>query len=117
MYLYSLKLNFNCYVHLIGARLPVFLISPMNVHVFVGESFTLDCTADQFTRSYRWEKDGHSLSLSPSVVIEAGEFLTIYNASQEDSGVYTCVAIGDNGENTAQAVVNVTGPLLSCDGG
>ena len=117
LFRYSFKLTSNGYVHPTGARLPMFLIFPISMHVFVGESFTLDCTADQFTLSYRWEKDGRTLSPSSSVVIEAGEFLTIYNASQEDSGVYTCIAIGENGENMAQALVNVTGPLLTCDGG
>ena len=98
-----------------GARQPVFLVSPISMYIFEGESFVLECSA-QLALSYRWEKDGHVLLPSPSVVINPGEDLTVFNASREDSGVYSCVAVGEEGENVARAVVNVTGALLTCDG-
>ena len=75
----------------------------------------LECSA-QSALSYRWEKDGRVLLPSQSVVIEQGEDLTVFNASREDSGVYSCVAVGEEGENVARAVVNVTGALLICNG-
>lgn len=88
----------------------------MDTHVFNGSTVTLQCLADQYADEYRWEKDSTVLQPSSRIVISPGEGLTIENADREDSGVYACVAINEEGSVRAAAFVNVTGPLLSCEG-
>ena len=42
--------------------------------------------------------------------------LNISNVTISDSGTYTCIAVGTEGSVQASAFLNVTGPLLSCQG-
>ena len=96
--------------------MPVFVRVPANTHVFVGETFMLQCTGDQHTLQYQWLKEGIGLLASEKVLQEEGEGLRVLNASREDSGNYTCVASSKEGESRASAIVNVTGPVLTCEG-
>lgn len=100
----------------IGIRVPVLLQVPANTHAFVGESFMLQCTGDEYTLGYRWLKDGVELVTSKRVLLHVGEGLWVQNASREDAGNYTCVASSREGETRASAAVDITGPVLTCEG-
>ena len=89
---------------------------PSDTHAFVGETFILECSADSSALSYRWEKDNQPIATSERVTVVPGVGLTVTDAVREDGGVYVCVVEGEEGEANASARVNVTGPLLSCDG-
>ncbi len=84
--------------------------------MFVGEDARVDCTVDQFTDEVQWEKDGVPIELSDRIYVLPGEGLLIADTTEEDSGVYACVAVNEEGSMRATAFVNVTGPLLSCNG-
>ena len=96
--------------------MPVLLRVPANTHVFVGESFTLQCVGDEYTLQYQWLKEGAKLVTSERVLPQDGEGLRVQNASREDAGNYTCVASSEEGETRASAAVDVTGPVLTCEG-
>ena len=100
----------------VGIRVPVLLQAPANTHVFVGESFTLQCSGDEYTLRYQWLKDGVELVTSERVLPQVGEGLRVQNASTEDAGNYTCVASSREGETRGSAAVDVTGPVLTCEG-
>ncbi len=74
------------------------------------------CTVDQFTDEVQWEKDGVRIEPSEIISILPEEGLIIGDAIEDDSGVYACVAINEEGARRATAFVNITGPLLSCTG-
>lgn len=74
------------------------------------------CTVDQFTDEVQWEKDGVRIEPSEIISILPEEGLVIGDAIEDDSGVYACVAINEEGAKRATAFVNITGPLLSCNG-
>lgn len=82
----------------------------------MGEEVTLSCSVDQFTDEVHWEKDGVRLDTSERVTVLHGTGLLIHSAMEEDSGVYACVASNEEGARRAAAFVNITGPLLSCNG-
>ena len=62
------------------------------------------------------KKDGVVIEFSERILSLPGEGLLITNTTEDDSGVYTCVAINEEGAMRATAFINVTGPLLSCNG-
>ncbi|XP_039497795.1 basement membrane-specific heparan sulfate proteoglycan core protein isoform X32 [Drosophila santomea] len=69
-------------------------ITPEEINGLAGESFQLNC---QFTSvaslRYDWSHDGRSLSSSPARNVQIrGNVLEVRDASERDSGVYTCVA-------------------------
>lgn len=102
-----------------GDRVALFLLKPTNTHAFEGESFTLSCRGDQFTIAYVWLKDGAEFHNSSRVRLEEGgegSTVVVGGATKADSGIYTCVILSEDGQNRASAIVNVTGPLLTCDG-
>ena len=76
----------------------------------------LHCQGDQYTEGYRWLRRGQAVSLSGRVQAEADVGLHIHNVTMRDSGSYTCVAMGNSGTAQGSAILNVTGPLLSCEG-
>ena len=51
-------------------------------------------------------------------MIKGGEgvTVTVEDAVRNDSGVYTCVVSSEEDQRMASAFVNITGPLLTCDG-
>lgn len=77
---------------------------------------TLYCQGDDYTHSYEWLYSGQPLPHSSRHHVEGGVGLHIQNVSRKDSGVYTCVCVGSEGTEATSAVLNVTGPLLSCSG-
>ena len=99
-----------------GVLLPQISVRPSHTHAFPGENVLLRCQGDQYTISYYWLHSGQLLvsSSHAQVVMETG--LNITNVTREDSGVYTCVAVGNAGSVNASAILTVTGPLLSCEG-
>ena len=99
-----------------GVLLPRILVPPSHAHAFPGESVLLQCQGDHYTESYHWFRSGQPLSLSNRVRVVSGVGLDISNVTMQDSGLYTCVALGSDGSANASAVLNVTGPLLSCEG-
>jgi peroxidase len=100
----------------LGVLLPQISVRPSHTHAFPGENVLLRCQGDQYTISYYWLHSGQLLvsSSHAQVVMETG--LNITNVTREDSGVYTCVAVGNAGSVNASAILTVTGPLLSCEG-
>lgn len=99
-----------------GSRLPSFGTVPLNTHLFVGEDARIGCTVDQLTDEIRWEKDGVLIEFSERISILPGEGLLVMDTAEDDTGVYACVAVNEEGAMRATAFVNVTGPLLSCNG-
>ena len=96
--------------------LPRLLLSPSNTHAFPGESVLLRCQGDHYTEGYLWLRRGQAVALSGRVQAEADVGLHIHNVTMRDSGSYTCVAVGNGGTAEGSAILNVTGPLLSCEG-
>ena len=75
----------------------------------VGDNFTVSCTAEvQGNMSgvveFFWEMEGEMVSSS--------SLLTIYNVSQNDRGVYTCVAMADGMTRTANLTLTVVGQSM-----
>lgn len=99
-----------------GVLRPRVLVAPSPTHAFPGENVILYCQGDHYTESYEWLYSGQPLPLSSRLRVEDGVGLHIQNVTMKDSGVYTCVCVGREGSENASAVVNVTGPLLSCSG-
>ena len=99
-----------------GSRLPSFGIVPEDTHKFVGEEVRIACTVDQVTDEVQWERDGVRIESTDRISILPGEGLVIVDTMEDDSGVYGCVAINEEGAVRATAFVNITGPLLSCNG-
>ena len=99
-----------------GGRLPTFIRTPKDTHVFVGGNFSLTCSADEVTEGYQWTKDDDIISENARVQIHPGRRLTVVNATKRDAGVYHCLAINEEGSVNASAIVNVTGAVLTCDG-
>ncbi|XP_039152495.1 basement membrane-specific heparan sulfate proteoglycan core protein isoform X13 [Drosophila simulans] len=69
-------------------------ITPEEINGLAGETFQLNC---QFTSvaslRYDWSHNGRSLSSSPARNVQIrGNTLEVREASESDSGIYTCVA-------------------------
>ena len=98
--------------------MPTILTAPKDAHFFKDDNITLECAVDQFTDEVKWEKDGTELDLETFDRISKvpGGSLMIMEATIEDTGTYTCVAVNRNGLRRASAYVNVTRDLLSCEG-
>lgn len=99
-----------------GVLLPQIVVPPVNTHAFPGENVLLRCQGDQHTDSYHWLRSGQPLVSSTHAQVVIGTGLNITNVTVQDSGVYTCVAMGNSGSVNASAILTVTGPLLSCEG-
>ena len=99
-----------------GVVMPRITTSPSHTHAFPGESISLQCAGDHYTMSYQWLHSGLILMASDRVSITPGVGLTISPVTEEDSGIYTCVAMGTEGSVEASAQLSVTGPLISCAG-
>lgn len=100
----------------VGVVRPHITDRPSHTHAFPGETVTLRCQGDQYVESYHWLHSGRRVEASSRVTIVMGHGLTISNVTDGDSGVYTCVAVGANTSVEASAFLNVTGPLISCQG-
>ena len=90
--------------------------APSDTHAFPGENVLLRCTGDHRTLSYHWLRAGQPLQTSSRVTVVPGTGLNISHVTMEDSGVYTCVAVGAEGSAEESAQLSVTGPLISCEG-
>lgn len=100
-----------------GDRAPVINQSPSDIHVFVGATFSLTCEANPLLiDTYQWMKDGVVLSSSENLIINNGEELRVLNARPSHSGVYQCVVTNVAGTASANATVQVTNTVITCDG-
>lgn len=108
--------NASITVTYLGVVMPRITTSPSHTHAFPGESISLQCAGDHYTMSYQWRHSGLILMASDRVSITPGVGLTISPVTEEDSGIYTCVAMGTEGSVEASAQLSVTGPLISCAG-
>ena len=99
-----------------AVSLPTILNEPEDVTLFVGEAFTLHCTA-AFAQHYFWLRDGLTIESSATTTIRFGVGLVVSNASAGDSGLYQCYAVNNNGAvASASATVHVIEALLTCEG-
>ena len=96
--------------------LPTIVVPPSHTQAFIGESVLMECQGDGASESYHWLKSGQVLVYSDRVQSLDGIGLVITNVTPGDSGLYTCVVRGVAGERAVAAMLNVTGPLLSCQG-
>ncbi|XP_069115360.1 carcinoembryonic antigen-related cell adhesion molecule 5-like [Argopecten irradians] len=78
-------------------------ISPSNVTVELGESFTVTCSAVASpvtnTLSYSWQFGGNEISTNP--------VLTVTNVQKDDDGVYLCTATNSFGSTSATVTADV----------
>lgn len=98
--------------------IPSFFRTPKNTSTVKGGNFTLTCRAYHAT-SYQWLLNSAPLENSDRITVgavAANGDLTVTNATVADEGEYTCVAIGEDCNNSVTASVSVLGDLLNCSG-
>uniref|UniRef100_A0A672JP50 Neogenin 1b n=1 Tax=Salarias fasciatus TaxID=181472 RepID=A0A672JP50_SALFA len=93
-------------------RKPEFLVQPVPVAKVAGSSVLLPCVATGYPAPHiRWMLGDKPLEESDGrLELLAGGSLQIYNLTEEDGGVYTCVAEGSNGTVEAQAQLTIQVP-------
>uniref|UniRef100_A0A672JKZ9 Neogenin 1b n=1 Tax=Salarias fasciatus TaxID=181472 RepID=A0A672JKZ9_SALFA len=91
---------------------PLFLVQPVPVAKVAGSSVLLPCVATGYPAPHiRWMLGDKPLEESDGrLELLAGGSLQIYNLTEEDGGVYTCVAEGSNGTVEAQAQLTIQVP-------
>uniref|UniRef100_A0A672JNW8 Neogenin 1b n=1 Tax=Salarias fasciatus TaxID=181472 RepID=A0A672JNW8_SALFA len=91
---------------------PEFLVQPVPVAKVAGSSVLLPCVATGYPAPHiRWMLGDKPLEESDGrLELLAGGSLQIYNLTEEDGGVYTCVAEGSNGTVEAQAQLTIQVP-------
>ncbi|XP_053332696.1 carcinoembryonic antigen-related cell adhesion molecule 20-like isoform X1 [Clarias gariepinus] len=83
---------------------PIIRQSSYQVHVYSGESLTIDCSADGNPRpDYTWTLPNNTFSPNSSI--------TITSVRTEHQGRYTCIATNSAGEATMNVTVIVT-PII-----
>lgn len=88
---------------------PTILTQPQSVAAFVGETFTLNVTADgSRPLTYQWRLGGTNLTALSRFVGVNTPYLTVSNALPRDAGQYSVVVMNSLGEVTSSnAVVTV----------
>lgn len=106
-----------------AASAPRFAEPLKNVTADEGSPLTLECRiAGHPDPIVRWYKEGRPIIAGPGIEIQKqGDraSLTLYGATEQDSGQYTCIAQNPSGENATSAAVIVSGKysqISFCDG-
>ncbi|XP_069382189.1 neogenin 1a isoform X5 [Paralichthys olivaceus] len=93
-------------------RKPEFLVQPAAVNKVVGNSVLLPCVVSGFPAPHvRWMLGDKLLEESEGrVEVLGGGSLQIFNLTEEDAGVYTCMADNSNATIEAQAQLTIQVP-------
>ncbi|XP_065644078.1 immunoglobulin superfamily member 10 isoform X11 [Hydra vulgaris] len=106
----------NGSTQLVARRNLSFLTQPSEVNVYLGDSITLNCTAQAYPKpSVNWVtlNNNRTTISSPKVLVETQDntiveiLLTINNSRLDDYGNYTCVANNSDGNITTDTTLNV----------
>jgi len=84
---------------------PQFTIRPANTSVLLGSEVSFSCVARGDPHEITWKKQGGALPLK-RVHFDEERFL-ISNVTEQDTGIYTCVAENKAGSITSSATVTV----------
>ncbi|XP_047130748.1 matrix-remodeling-associated protein 5 isoform X7 [Hydra vulgaris] len=112
--------NFSGFVNgstqLVARRNLSFLTQPSEVKVYLGDSITINCTAQAYPKlTVNWVilNNNRTTISSPKVLVETQDnviveiLLTINNSTLDDYGNYTCVANNSDGNITTNTTLNV----------
>ncbi|XP_068131428.1 ADAMTS-like protein 3 isoform X2 [Hyperolius riggenbachi] len=96
-------LSFNKTVHLnIGSNA---IISNITQLIFI------HCDADsEATTTFSWSKDGEAVKFSERLVLENSRKLLIHSPSVEDTGLYQCAAVNEQGSDAEYSYLYIAEP-------
>ncbi|XP_063223547.1 peroxidasin isoform X7 [Bacillus rossius redtenbacheri] len=94
-------------------RAPRIVIPPYDMVAARGSTIEIPCKAEGDPRpTIVWTKDGSAVPHTRNFRVSAVGSLRISNMTRQDTGIYECLAINENGQTKAQGEVVVKDELL-----
>ncbi|XP_055843277.1 peroxidasin [Episyrphus balteatus] len=90
-------------------ELPVFILAPQSQTVKYGQNIELECDAEGHPLpSISWTFNDQAIIPNERITLDnENTELIIKDAENTDSGIYTCIAMNENGESKSKATISV----------